>query len=86
MDPAVLETMRERSQKAQTNVEIKNFGDMACSKMSPRPGREAMGYSAMCVVTKGNTQGAVTVTVKNAKDAVSMDALHKVAEKMVPRL
>jgi hypothetical protein len=45
-----------------------------------------MGYSTMCVITIGNTQGAVTVMVKNAKDAVSMDALHTVAQKMVSRL
>jgi hypothetical protein len=86
VDPVALEKIRERSQKAQPNLEIKNFGDMACSKMSPRPGREAMGYTTMCVITKGNTQGAVTVMVKNAKDAVSMDALHSVAQKMVPRI
>jgi hypothetical protein len=76
----------EMAKKMGIQVEVKTFGPITCSATSPPANlAETVGYNTTCSVLKGDREAAVEVTAKAQKDAVTIDKLRTLAEKMAQR-
>lgn len=67
-------------------VDVKTFGPMTCSTFAPPASLvQAMGFITVCSTVKGEMVAAVEVTARAQKDAVSIERLRPLAEKMASR-
>lgn len=66
-------------------VNVKTFGHITCSTVTPPQHMEQYGFKTTCSVSKAAEVAAVEVRAKNQKDMVSMNELHPLADKMTRR-
>ena len=66
-------------------VDVKTFGLITCSAVTPPKHMQQYGFKTSCSVSKGAEIAAVEVRAKNQKDMVSIDVLHPLADKMTGR-
>jgi len=67
-------------------VEVKTFGPITCSTITPPKNMEQYGFNTTCSVVKGGFVGAIEVTAKAKKDQVPIEKLRPLAEKMSARM
>jgi hypothetical protein len=75
----------EMMKKMGVQVEVKTFGPITCSTMTPPKNMEQYGFNTTCSVLKAGQVAAIEVTAKQQKDMVSIDKLHPLAEKIAGR-
>jgi hypothetical protein len=76
----------EIAKKMGAQVDVKTFGPISCSSMTPPKNMEQYGFNTTCSVVKGGQVAAIEVTAKTKNDVVSIDKLRPLAEKMAARL
>jgi hypothetical protein len=72
-----------RSMGAQ--VDVKTFGAITCSTVTPSRNMEAYGFNTTCTVRKGDSLAGIEITSKSQADMVPIEKLHPLAEKMAGR-
>ena len=76
----------EAVKKMGAQVEVKNFGPIACSTLVPPANLAAqIPFNTTCTVTKGELVAGIEVTAKSQKDMVSIDKLRPLVEKIAQR-
>lgn len=76
----------EQIKKMGGQVDVKSSGAVTCSSFDPPPAMAAqVGFNTTCSVTKDKTVAAIEITVKEKKDAIPIDKLRPLAEKMATR-
>lgn len=66
-------------------VNIKTFGMITCSAVTPPKHMQQYGFKTACSVSNTAEVAAVEVRAKKHKDMVSIDELHPLADKMAGR-
>lgn len=66
-------------------INVKTFGPITCSTITPPKDMQQYGFKTTCSVSKAADIAAVEVRAKNQKDMVSINALHTLADKMAGR-
>jgi hypothetical protein len=67
-------------------IDIKTFGPMTCSALVPPQSMVPQyGFNTTCSVVKGGQVAAVEITAKRKADAVPIEKLRPLAEKMASR-
>jgi hypothetical protein len=66
-------------------VNVKTFGPITCSTVTPPQHMQQYGFKTTCSVSKAAEVAAIEVRAKNQKDMVSIDELHPLADKMTGR-
>ena len=66
-------------------VNVKTFGLITCSAVAPPKHMQRYGFKTACSVSKAAEVAVVEVRAKNQKDMVSIDELHRLADKMTGR-
>jgi hypothetical protein len=75
----------EIAKKMGAQVDVKTFGPITCSTMTPPKNLEQYGFNTTCSVVKGGQVAAIEVTAKTKNDVVPIDKLRPLAEKMASR-
>ena len=75
----------EMARKAGMQVEVKTFGPVTCSSMTPPDNLKNYRYNTTCTVTKDKFVAGIEITAKSKADMVPIDRLRPVAEKMAGR-
>jgi hypothetical protein len=75
----------EIMKKMGAQVEVKAFGPVTCSTITPPATMPESGYNTTCSYSKKTSVAAIEITAKTQKDAVPIDKLRPLAEKMADR-
>jgi hypothetical protein len=75
----------EIMKKMGAQVDVKTFGPVTCSTITPPASMQESGYNTTCSYSKKTGVAAAEITAKTQKDAVPIDKLRPVAEKMAER-
>lgn len=71
--------------KMGAKVNVKTFGLITCSAITPPKDMQQYGFKTACSVSKAAEVAAVEVRARNQKDMVSISELHPLADKMTGR-
>lgn len=71
--------------KMGARVNVKTFGLITCSTVTPPKHMQQYGFKTTCSVSKAAEVAAVEVRAKNQKGMVSIEELHPLADKMTGR-
>lgn len=75
----------EVMKKMGARVDVKTFGAVTCSTITPAANMPESGYKTTCSYSKKTGVAAIEITAKTQKDAVPIDKLRPLAEKMADR-
>lgn len=75
----------ETAKQMGAQVEVKTFGAITCSTITPPANIAQMGFNTTCTVKKATALAGVEVQVKSQKDMISIERLRPLAEKMAER-
>jgi len=75
----------EIMKKMGAQVDIKTFGPVTCSTITPPASMQESGYNTTCSYRKKTGVAAVEITAKAQKDGIPIDKLRPLAEKMADR-
>jgi hypothetical protein len=73
-----------RAKQRGIQMDVKKFGPVYCTTMSPMKDVKAP-FLTSCSVVKGTRAAVIEVTARSQKDMVSVEKLHTLAEKMASR-
>jgi hypothetical protein len=75
----------EIMKKMGAQVDVKTFGPVTCSTITPPATMPESGYNTTCSYSQKTGVAAIEITAKTQKDAVPIDKLRPLAEKMADR-
>ncbi len=72
-------------EKMGAKVDVKRFGPITCSFVEPPASQPQLGFNTTCTLAKDTSVAGIEVTAQSRKDAVSIDQLRPLVEKMADR-
>jgi hypothetical protein len=75
----------EIMKKMGAQVDVRTFGPVTCSTITPPASMQESGFNTTCSYSKKTGVAAIEITAKTQEDAVPIEKLRPLAEKMADR-